>query len=187
MSKNELLRIMEEIADAFPRFNCSEGAVRIWFEHLGGFSAKNVRQAVKRHIANSSHAPTIADIRQTVQAIFGKSQQIGVGEWLPSYKKIDFCMDMLGPKFVSDELKLLAGGDDLSTALSLTKQSGWVEKYKAKLAEMLTYSRQLWDEGKRPEYKWAGGDTQRVWAHHEIPIFDDDQMYMAKRKSEMRF
>lgn len=186
MTKSELGRIFDDIADAYPRFNTSDGAVRIWFEHLGGFSAKNVRQAVKRHIANSSHAPTIADIRQTVQAIFGK-KEIGVGEFLPDYRKIDFCMDMLGPKFVSDELKLLAGGGDLQTAMALTKQSGWIPKYKAKLEEMLTYSRQLWDEGKRPEYKWLGGDTQRPWIESGIPEFDDDRMYFAKRKSEMRF
>lgn len=182
MTKNELSRILEEISDAFPRFNTSEGALRIWHEHLGGFYASNVRAAVKRHIANSSHAPTIADIRQTVQAIYGKKAP-GKSEWLPPYRKIDFCMDMLGPDFVSDELRQLAGGDDAKTAVSLCLSKDWIPKYKAKLSEMLAYARNLWDEGQRPRAKWLGSENQRQWTEVEIPQFDDERMFTAQRGS----
>lgn len=186
MTKNELVRIFDDIADAYPRFNTSDGAVRIWFEHIGGFSARNVKAAVSRWIANSSHSPTIADIRQTVQAIYGK-KEVGVGEWLPSYRKIDFCMDMLGPKLVNDELRLLAGITDDAhpgiTALKLCAQKDWVPKYKAKLAEMLACARNAWDEGIRPDHQWInGGAHQRLWSMHHIPEFDD--MHFAKRKNE---
>lgn len=187
MTKSELTRLLEEIGEMFPRLNTSEIAIQFWYKHIGRYSSQQIRQAFDRHIALSSNAPTIADIKGALASLFGGAGETKSAKLTIPYCKLDFCMDMLTPKFVSEELRMLAKEhvgekNEIATCLALCKCPDFSALYQSKLKELYDLACIWWNEGKRPSAKWLGHAThEEMWPHADVPEFDDGNQFFTRR------
>lgn len=69
MSPTETARTLAVIAAAYPNFAVSETTLAVWTEMLDDLEYGAVSAAVRRHIAVSRFAPSIAEIREQTVAV----------------------------------------------------------------------------------------------------------------------
>jgi len=81
VSPTETARTLAVIAAAYPNFAVSETTLAVWTEMLGDLEYDDVSMAVRRHIAVSRFAPSIAEIREQAVAVERPSIPTGAEAW----------------------------------------------------------------------------------------------------------
>lgn len=172
MDSNEMMKCLEEIRELYPKFNVSETASRYWFDLCGRkYTRREFMSAVRKHVEVSEFAPNIANLNGLLRAMF-KRDLARRNHWDRDYQVIDFCMDMLGPDFVIDELKTLVGAPQTVKWAALVARKEWVPQFKRAKKQLWDVAVQRWLESGPPEkrfFKEPG--AERDWDLIGAPHF----------------
>ncbi|HQW57356.1 MAG TPA: hypothetical protein PK583_00150 [Gammaproteobacteria bacterium] len=161
MTITETWELLGKIKAAWSTFRVSETSVAEWHEALVNFPYSVILDAYREVRNESRFAPAISDImaklvshgvmaqkeeplsehqRQVLKTMKRKNRAIASADWhnyiTPQGQirsKIEYCMDILGPETVTQELKAIKGTNQFS---DLCGSAGWVPLYKEKLEEM---------------------------------------------------
>lgn len=61
MTKQEFIKIIDEIAGAYPHFTETEALVNVWYKYLGKFDEDIFRKVVSEYIMENPKPPSISD------------------------------------------------------------------------------------------------------------------------------
>jgi len=81
VKRSEVAKLLAVIVAAYPSFDVDDARDRIWFEMLGDLDYQLACAAVRRHLAISRFAPTIAEIREQVAAIANPDRLTAAEAW----------------------------------------------------------------------------------------------------------
>ncbi len=172
MDSNEMMSCLEEIRELYPRFNVSEVASRYWFDLCGRkYTRREFMTGVRKHVETSEYAPQIAAMNGLLKSLFPREGD-RLNQWEREYQVIDFCMDMLGPDFVSDELKAIVGPPQAVKWAALVSKANWVKDYRRAKKQLWDAAAQRWaDDGPPAKRFLREPGVERAWDLIGAPHF----------------
>jgi len=81
MTQAEAAKLLAVVAAAYASFDVDETKVQVWRELLGDLDLDLVSTAVRRHIAASKWAPTVAEIREEATRLSHPEQMTAGEAW----------------------------------------------------------------------------------------------------------
>jgi hypothetical protein len=81
MSPSETAKLLAVIAAAYPTFDVDELKVQVWADMIGDLDYRLANVALRRHIALSRFAPSIAEIREQAAAVAEPEGITGAEAW----------------------------------------------------------------------------------------------------------
>jgi len=67
MLKNDVYKILKTINGLYPRFDINQEAAKIWVESLENIDYEIAMKNIKNHANKSNFAPSIAEVRGTLE------------------------------------------------------------------------------------------------------------------------
>lgn len=171
MNADEMMNCLNHVQEMFPRFNASPVAAKWWLTLTGRFSKQQFMAAFKRFLLESEHPPSIAKMNAILKSMFAREKR-QVTIWDRDYQIIDFCMDMLSPKFVGEAIAEITGPQKSEKAFTtLTQKKDWVKGYRAAKRQLWDLAVAKWKESGPPAFRFWRGEEQRPWDLIGAPHF----------------
>lgn len=141
MERTELAAVLNKAKRMYDRLKLSDEAFELWYKLLGKkYSQAEFDLAIEQHMADCEYTPTIAAVKKILVSKFGErsvTESNGPKIAAPQ-SEIDFCMDVLGAKYVNDRIAaLVPGPKTTSHVLKLCRQPGWIPRYRVLLKELV--------------------------------------------------
>jgi hypothetical protein len=124
----------------------------------------------RRFLSDSEHPPSIAKLSAILRSMF-RTERRQLSVWDRDYQIIDFCMDMLGPDFVSDEVKSIVGHPQSVKWAALVSKKQWVKDYRRAKKQLWEAAVKRWEESGPPIFRFLRGPEQRKWDLIGAPHF----------------
>lgn len=81
MKRSEAAKLLAVVAASYPNFEPDEVKLGVWTEMLGDLDYPTANMAVRRHIATSRFAPTVAEIREQAMIAGGHEEVTATEAW----------------------------------------------------------------------------------------------------------